>query len=527
MSDVVVKTWQTLKQAGLTIQDDLPSMVVETPWFIRLLQGFAGWLAALFIVAFIGVSFWSFFEQENAAVMITLAVIAHAVAWPMLSKRSNEFLDQLGLAVSLAGQFLMALGLMMSFSYEGRWAFIILGVYQLVLVYWMPNAIHRFLSALFAVLSLTWGLNNSFAMDWIQLAFTVSVVMIFLYENRWGNRRDLLQPLAYGLACGALLVDGVWLSGAYLWVSQQIETVWVFPWIHMLVSIALLIFVLYQIMRSGDHEPISGFGLSLLVIAAATAGVVYYVTGSLNSLLILLLGFYRKRPILLMIGVLTLIGFVSWYYYSLHISLLRKSLILLSSGGAFIMLWFAIGLTFKHLQPQQIQQDNTSRNPHSGWIMVAMCVIILATLNVSVFGKESLLRHGQTVLLKLAPVDPRSLMQGDYMRLRYAIEAEYMSSRETDDQTDGALVVSLDAENVAQFIRRYQGGQLTDGETLLRFRMRGQRLRLGTDAFFFQEGTASVYEQAEYGDFRVSEKGDMMLVGLRDAKYAVLGRQLF
>ncbi|XOT97907.1 GDYXXLXY domain-containing protein, partial [Alcaligenes pakistanensis] len=28
---------------------------------------------------------------------------------------------------------------------------------------------------------------------------------------------------------------------------------------------------------------------------------------------------------------------------------------------------------------------------------------------------------GQTVLLELAPVDPRSLMQGDYMSLNFAL----------------------------------------------------------------------------------------------------------
>ena len=36
------------------------------------------------------------------------------------------------------------------------------------------------------------------------------------------------------------------------------------------------------------------------------------------------------------------------------------------------------------------------------------------------------------------------------------------------------------------------------------------------DAFFFQEGTADVYTQARYGEFRVGEDGELLLVGVRD-----------
>ena len=35
--------------------------------------------------------------------------------------------------------------------------------------------------------------------------------------------------------------------------------------------------------------------------------------------------------------------------------------------------------------------------------------------------RQGLLRNGRTVYLELAPVDPRSLLQGDYMALNYAV----------------------------------------------------------------------------------------------------------
>ena len=42
-------------------------------------------------------------------------------------------------------------------------------------------------------------------------------------------------------------------------------------------------------------------------------------------------------------------------------------------------------------------------------------VLILAFFNWSVVQKEALLRDGTPLLIELAPVDPRSLIQGDYM----------------------------------------------------------------------------------------------------------------
>ena len=56
------------------------------------------------------------------------------------------------------------------------------------------------------------------------------------------------------------------------------------------------------------------------------------------------------------------------------------------------------------------------------WIIIIInLIILLGFFNNSILQKEKLLTDGQLVLLELAPVDPRSLMQGDYMRLNYDI----------------------------------------------------------------------------------------------------------
>ncbi|MET0346848.1 MAG: GDYXXLXY domain-containing protein [Casimicrobiaceae bacterium] len=40
--------------------------------------------------------------------------------------------------------------------------------------------------------------------------------------------------------------------------------------------------------------------------------------------------------------------------------------------------------------------------------------------------------------------------------------------------------------------------------------------KLGTNAFFFEEGTGDRYAGARYGEFRVAPDGEAILTGLRD-----------
>lgn len=135
--------------------------------------------------------------------------------------------------------------------------------------------------------------------------------------------------------------------------------------------------------------------------------------------------------------------------------------------------------------------------------------------------KEWQLRFGRQVFLALAPVDPRSLMQGDYMRLDYA--AARAAARVASSESDGQVVLSLDAQSRASFVRFDDGRPLGADEVRLRYRRRGGVLKLGTDAYYFQEGEAAIYRRAKYGEVRVTNGGDAVLVGLRDGELNALG----
>ncbi len=148
-----------------------------------------------------------------------------------------------------------------------------------------------------------------------------------------------------------------------------------------------------------------------------------------------------------------------------------------------------------------------------------MVIVILIAINFQIYQKEQLLTEGSTILLELAPVDPRSLMQGDYMILRYKIAA---LAEATGTEKDGFLVMGLDENQVAHFLRIYDNEDLQPVEFLLRFRKRGRGINLGAESFFFQEGHARFYDNAHYGELKVAANGDSVLIGLRDKNFKLL-----
>ncbi len=157
------------------------------------------------------------------------------------------------------------------------------------------------------------------------------------------------------------------------------------------------------------------------------------------------------------------------------------------------------------------------------WFAVLAGVLILAAVNYTVYQREQLLASGRVVLLELAPVDPRSLMQGDYMALRFAVAGEAFGSGELAGvSADGRLVLQLDDRGVGAFVRFDDGTPLAAGEVPLRFRVRAGQPKLATNAFFFQEGTADRYANARYGEFRIDANGEAILTGLRNAELTSL-----
>lgn len=71
---------------------------------------------------------------------------------------------------------------------------------------------------------------------------------------------------------------------------------------------------------------------------------------------------------------------------------------------------------------------------------------------------------------------------------------------------------------MAHFVDIYHAQPLTTEQLKVNFRIRNHDVKLASNSFFFEEGQAEHFSQAKYGEFRVNERGELLLVSLLDEK---------
>ncbi|WP_051077180.1 GDYXXLXY domain-containing protein [Janthinobacterium sp. HH01] len=109
----------------------------------------------------------------------------------------------------------------------------------------------------------------------------------------------------------------------------------------------------------------------------------------------------------------------------------------------------------------------------------------------------------------VAPVDPRSLMQGDYMALNFKVPQLGVS-----DTSRLLVVAKIDARGIV-VDRVKDNSALAGKEILIELIPTGSGLRPASDAWYFKESEADRWAKAKYGEFRIDRQGHALLVGLR------------
>ncbi|GGI90929.1 GDYXXLXY domain-containing protein [Shewanella gelidii] len=158
-------------------------------------------------------------------------------------------------------------------------------------------------------------------------------------------------------------------------------------------------------------------------------------------------------------------------------------------------------------------------------IAIIALIFALGAINFSIMTRENHIRDGELVLIKLAPVDPRSLMQGDYMALRFEMADKIKTAHQLTEEAlpnavDGQVIVSVDNNQVAHFQRLSDTQPLNDDNKRINYRIRNSQVKFATNAFFFEEGQATLFEDAQYGGFKVNSKGELLLVAMYNEKFA-------
>lgn len=276
------------------------------------------------------------------------------------------------------------------------------------------------------------------------------------------------------------------------------------------------------------------YGIALLGMAALCAVWTPYPPVALALSWILVAYAWRYLSLLAVAVAMGL--FCLWrLYYILNISLLDKAELLLATGVGCLVFAYLGQLSRKKAgavaAPQQAPKGMVAS-------VLLGTVLVLGVANVAIVQKERILSDGQTVLLELAPVDPRSLMQGDYMSLNFALSQNLSALSwglpkdalaKMDAQQWVVVAVQLDENKVAQLKGVYleqdgqerlwsEEGPVAEPSDVMRLRMRRHRSNWtpGTDAWFFAEGSADRFDAARYGEFAVVEGGQSLLRAMLD-----------
>ncbi|OIU69832.1 GDYXXLXY domain-containing protein [Rossellomorea aquimaris] len=255
--------------------------------------------------------------------------------------------------------------------------------------------------------------------------------------------------------------------------------------------------------------------LSLALHTAYTALFFLTATGCIY--------FYKKRDLTFYWAA----SLVFWFmliiqlYYDLAWKLVHKSLLLAILGVLFMM-------TAAYLD-RKAGHDLQSRSMLSGKKLGILLIIFLqgGWIGYGVYSNETLLQNGQTILLELQPVDPRSLLQGDYVQLNYTISQLERTS--IDDNGPITIVLRKNAQGIHEYTGVYSLDgkwntpyEKKHGDVLLNGKVTGSwdhttQVTYGIEHFFIPEGTGlDVEGKVKIAVVKVSDKGDGMLVELRD-----------
>lgn len=209
---------------------------------------------------------------------------------------------------------------------------------------------------------------------------------------------------------------------------------------------------------------------------------------------------------------------VSGLYYSLAWSLTLKGYALMALGAALGFVAFATRARGVSI--------GAARGAVGRSALALIALGAVATTGVAgyaVRGSEDVLRNGRRIFIALRPVDPRSLIQGDYMALAFDT-AGLPSPAPTRDKLGlhGAHValVETNDKGVAKFVALDAAPQ--PDQIPIQIRVKSGRWFVGSDAWFFEEGRASDYAQAKYGVFRVGPDGRALLAAMADGELRIL-----
>lgn len=569
----------------------------KSHWAISIL-----WMIAL-LIAFVTIGVWLFLFlglDESSAFIV--GILLFSIAW-LITLNKNEYTTILaGLFFLIANSFLgfyllvkfddFFLLLGSEFSEDSNFGIfistLIFSVIIIVSYKLMPNSLVRIL--LVTQLLVFWqisynlyfhnySLNNAWFNTWFnnrwfnKIQLLSSIVLFYWVMRPHQSARIHLKPIAWGTVLFSLWIsvpsymtipwvdyglidtdvssdvmpaDAMSLDNVLQVLSGQFWSHFQFDVSHILyLLICALPLIVYVLMNKHSESKHTEAVLILLVLTLFALGfvgipVILYLTA------LLLLVYWTDSRAFFGLLVFAFVVYLGGFYYQLSIPLLYKGVLLVSFAVIFAIVTLFLHARYK--APSQSAVENHSVFKAPIWLVGVFVIALLGAVNYKVQQFEDVLATGKPIVLKIAPVDPRSLMQGDYMILNYAILSEFQQSQvlsESNESLDSNepidtvesnettgidessrpsgkkayILVHLDKNHVATFCEK-QSEIPTDFKhctpnVYLPIRYKGWFPELPSQDYFFAEGKGEYYAQAEYAEYRFKD-GILLLARLLD-----------
>jgi hypothetical protein len=340
------EAWARLAAAGLVQGDEPPAQVPGSPWFVRVMLGFAGWVGALFLLAFVGVMFSSLFDHAPLALLIG-SILCAAAAFLFRWRGDNDFLAQFGFALSLAGQGLLLVGFGNLFDLQTTAIALALAAVQAVLFFLAPSFLHRVWTAGTGALAVVVALANWHASFLAPALLTVAFTWAWLRELEEPRHSEIWRAGGYGLTLAAvvtlflsdLLSDLALAGGAR---QEDVLLLALSPYLGAVVSGVALIWAVLRLLAREGVPLASSAARTALAGAAVLALATLAAPGLAPAVAIVVLGYANGNRVLTGLGILVLLGYLSYYYYSLETTLLLKSALLAGIGSALLLVRLAL-----------------------------------------------------------------------------------------------------------------------------------------------------------------------------------------
>ena len=540
------------------------------------------WVIAL-LIAVVTIGAWLFFSlglDESSTLII--GIILFGIAWSLtLNKDKNEYTTILaGLFFLIANSFLgfyllvkfdnLFLLLGYEFSEDSNLGIfistLIFSVIIIVSYKLMPNSLVRILLVIqllvywqisYDIYFHSYSLNNT----WFNKIQLLSSIGFFYWIMRpHQSERIHLKPIAWGMVLFSLwsslpsymmlplvdyglidtdvssdvmLSDAMSLNNILQVLSGRFWSHFQFDVNHILyLLICVLPLIVYALMNKhskAKHIEVVLILLALSLFALGFIGlpVILYLTA------LLLLIYWTDSRAFFGLLVLAFIVYLGGFYYQLSIPLLYKGVLLVSFAVIFAIVTLFLHARYKSPSQSAVENYPVFKAPIG--LVGVFLIALLGAVNYKVQQFEDVLATGTPVVLKIAPADPRSLMQGDYMVLNYAIlselqQSQFSSESNESNETTGIdelspsgkkayILVHLDKNHVATLCEA-QSEIPTDFKhctpnVYLPIRYRGWSPELPSQDYFFAEGKGEYYAQSEYAEYRFKD-GILLLARLLD-----------